>query len=263
MKRLVRKLIAILSYLGLIIGVFVFLGAAIDYHDNIICKGFSISIDHGKGNFFIERKDIEALLFDDPEYSGLLGEAIKNIDFSKIELLLEDNCFIDNAEIYANALGKVKIDIKQREPIVRVINNRGVSYYIDKNGEKMPISTKFTARLMVATGKISDNGLCEGKIEHTIVKKIFKLAKFINSDPFWLAQIEQLNINEAGSFELIPKVGNHYILFGDIDDMEMKFRKLMTFYKEILKSVGWNQYREINLKYKGQIVCSKTLSIDN
>jgi len=110
MKHLFKKLITILSYLGLIIGVFVFLGAAIHYHDNIICKGFSIDIDHGKDNFFIEQQDIETLLFVHKQQGDmpclLLGETIKNVDFSKIELLLEDNCFIDNAEIYVNALGK-------------------------------------------------------------------------------------------------------------------------------------------------------------
>ena len=58
-------------------------------------------------------------------------------------------------------------------------------------------------------------------------------------------------------FELVPKVGNHKIVFGGIDNLESKFEKLMIFYKKGLSKTGWNEYSEINLKFKNQVVCTK------
>jgi len=45
------------------------------------------------------------------------------------------------------------------------------------------------------------------------------------------------------------------ILFGPMDEIEEKFKKLKLFYKEVLPKKGWNTYSSINLKYKNQIVC--------
>ena len=89
------------------------------------------------------------------------------------------------------------------------------------------------------------------------LKNIFALAKFISDDKLWNSQIEQVYINRAGEFELVPRVGPHLILLGDIDDYAGKFEKLEIFYKEGLNNVGWNHYSKINLKFKDQIVCTK------
>jgi len=69
--------------------------------------------------------------------------------------------------------------------------------------------------------------------------------------------IEQLYINKKSEFELIPKIGNHTILFGDIKEMKDKFEKLIAFYKQGISKSGWNKYKTINLKFKNQVVCTK------
>ncbi len=56
---------------------------------------------------------------------------------------------------------------------------------------------------------------------------------------------------------MIPKLGNHIIKFGRVEEMDAKFHKLMIFYKEVLKNFDAEDYRIINLKFKDQIVCTK------
>ena len=58
-------------------------------------------------------------------------------------------------------------------------------------------------------------------------------------------------------FEIIPVVGNHSILLGDVNDLKEKFDKLKIFYRESLNHTGWNQYSKINLKYENEVYCSK------
>ncbi|MEO8088452.1 MAG: cell division protein FtsQ, partial [Bacteroidota bacterium] len=67
----------------------------------------------------------------------------------------------------------------------------------------------------------------------------------------------QIFVDAAGDMELIPRVGNQTILFGDEKQMEEKFNKLYTFYKKGLSKTGWNQYKTINVTFKDQVVCSK------
>ena len=64
-------------------------------------------------------------------------------------------------------------------------------------------------------------------------------------------------MNEEKEFELIPSVGNHSVLIGDVNDLGEKFSKLKIFYREGLNHTGWSQYSEINLKYRNEVYCTK------
>jgi cell division protein FtsQ len=86
---------------------------------------------------------------------------------------------------------------------------------------------------------------------------LYKIASYVDKHEFWKAQIEQIFVTRDNEFILIPKVGNHIILFGSAEEVDEKFEKLFVFYKEGLNRVGWNKYSSINIKYKGQVICKK------
>ena len=91
-----------------------------------------------------------------------------------------------------------------------------------------------------------------------MLDELYAMANYINADKFWKSQIQQIYINDEKDMELVPLVGNHKIIFGDTANMDVKFKKLMTFYTQGLSYTGWwNKYSSINLKYKNQIVCTK------
>jgi cell division protein FtsQ len=83
------------------------------------------------------------------------------------------------------------------------------------------------------------------------------MASYITRDKFLKAQIEQVFVEPNGEFELIPRVGNHIIIFGGPDNMEDKFDRLFVFYRNGLSRIGWTRYNVINIKYRNQVVCSK------
>ena len=89
------------------------------------------------------------------------------------------------------------------------------------------------------------------------MRDIYKMALFIEEDPFWKAQVEQIWVDKDGEYKLTPRVGSHAIILGDADDLEGKFRKLYALYTHALNNLGWNRYTQINLKYKNQIVCTR------
>ena len=83
------------------------------------------------------------------------------------------------------------------------------------------------------------------------------MSRIINNDPFLKSQIVQIHINNNGYFELIPRIGNHKILFGSSDNMEKKFKKIKLFYTEGPSPKELNLYDTLNVMFNDQIVCSK------
>ena len=72
--------------------------------------------------------------------------------------------------------------------------------------------------------------------------------------------IGQIHLQKNGDFVLIPLLGDQKIIFGAAPTPELvqdKFERLKHFYKEALPHEGWNKYKEISVKYEGQIVCRK------
>jgi cell division protein FtsQ len=137
---------------------------------------------------------------------------------------------------------------------------------LDEEGFQMPVSEKYSPRVLVFTGNIYDPSteLSARELDLSpeldkmyMADEIFKLAKFIKDDEFWSAQIQQVNVNSKSEFELIPTVGDHRVMFGNLENMEGKFNKLFVFYKEGLNNTDWEKYDTINVKFKHQIICTK------
>jgi cell division protein FtsQ len=218
------------------------------------CKKVEIILPGNQ--YFIEREEVDQLLNDN---NGLLvGRRLANINIQKLEDRLIANPFVECAKVYMDMDGVLHADIKQRQPVLRVLNYTGQDFYIDKNGLKIPLSDHFTARVLVANGAIleSFNNKID-TLQTKIAKDLFAVASYIEQDKLWSEQIVQIYINNENDMELVPRVGTQKIIFGNANDLESKFKNLMVFYKKAIPLVGWEAYSTINLKFKGQIVCVK------
>jgi cell division protein FtsQ len=225
------------------------------YHRQIQAEP-RIQIDYGQGNFFISQTDIRAIV--QKTVSGPLNDyGIGELDLETLEKNIRQNPYVKEAEVYTDIHGLLSIHVLQREPLLRVINRNGVSYYIDNMGGKIPITTKFTSRVIVVSGDLEDNGQVEGEIENEHLKGIFQLAKMIHNDHFLNALIDQIYINDKNRVELIPKIGRFTILLGNLSGLDEKLKRLNVFYKKGMKKVDWTKYKTIDIRFKNQIVCKK------
>jgi len=205
---------------------------------------------------FIEREEIDAILKEDQ--GVLLGRNLENINIHKIEKKLQSNPYIGFAKVYVDMDGVLHIEVKQRQPILRILNENGQDFYIDNDGLKMPISSNFTANVLVATGHITEVfGSRVDSLHTQLARDLYKTAQYIKKDTLWDSQIEQIVVDQKNDIELIPRVGNQRIILGDADSLEKKMKNLLLFYKKAMPQVGWDTYRTINIKYTNQIVCEK------
>jgi cell division protein FtsQ len=205
---------------------------------------------------FIEREEIDAILKEDQ--GVLLGRNLENINIHKIEKKLQSNPYIGFAKVYVDMDGVLHIEVKQRQPILRILNENGQDFYIDNDGLKMPISSNFTANVLVATGHISEVFGSRVDTLHTqLARDLYKTAQYIKKDTLWDSQIEQIVVDQKNDIELIPRVGNQRIILGNADSLEKKMKNLLLFYKKAMPQVGWDTYKTISIKYTNQIVCEK------
>lgn len=59
------------------------------------------------------------------------------------------------------------------------------------------------------------------------------------------------------NIELVPRVGDHLVYLGRLDNFEQKLKRLKVFYEKGLNQVGWNKYSRINVEFSNQIICTK------
>lgn len=207
---------------------------------------------------FIEREEIDAIL--KQSQGNLVGKTLEDINTHEIERTIQANPYIAFAKVYADMDGVIHIQIRQRQPVLRIINAGGQDYYIDKDGLKMPMSPNFTANVLVATGDILEG--FGGKVDTLmtpLVADLYKAALFFKQDTLWDAQIEQMFVNSKRDIELIPRVGNQRIILGNADSLAVKMSNLLAFYKQAMPQVGWDAYKTINVKYINQVICEKNV----
>lgn len=212
-----------------------------------LCKTIDIAVNDSSKAGFITTGEVERILRQHNLYP--IDKRMDFIDTYKIEKTLLTNPFVLKVNCYKTAGDKVRIDVQQRLPLLRVITDKGESYFIDRNGKIMP-RMHYAADLVIATGNIS---------KKYAQKHLFALGKLLQNDAFLDNQIEQICVDSVGHIELIPRVGDHIIYIGAPIALEKKFSHLKTFYKKVLSEVGWNKYSVINLEYTNQIICKKKL----
>ena len=227
-----------------------------------------ITVNGTGENQFVDEGDVKE--FFNERQDKLLNAEVKDININALEKALNSHPAVENADLSVDVNGDIRIDVVQRTPLVRVLTMGGESYYIDTQSKLMPLSDKYTARVLVVNGYVHEpysrrymfsvNEIAKNEIfkEVSMLDDIYEMAGYITKDTVLNNLIQQLSINQDKEFEMYPSIGNHKIIFGDATDIAGKFEKLKLFYKEGLnKTDNWNKYTTINLKYRNQVVCTK------
>jgi cell division protein FtsQ len=216
-----------------------------DARQNALCKNLAITLQNGGNMHFISEATITATL----KQAGLypVGQRMNAINTDRIEKELLRNEILERVNAYKTPSGILRVDVKQKTPILRVTGSGG-DYYIDSRGGTMPASWRYAAHVPVAGGYVR---------KELATTELYKFALFLQEDDFWGNQIEQIYIHPDREVELSPRVGEHRIILGTMDNFREKLDNLRLFYEQAIPKTGWEKYRIINLKFKNQIVCTK------
>lgn len=248
---MVLKLLKLTGFLLLIIFIIGTLAFTSIESKNIMCT--DIQVVFNKNDVINIEKDRLVRLVKSAD-NKVLSKTLNEINAEIIEEEIEKLPAILKADVYklmVNENGTYKgtlvVKIKHREPVLRVITSSG-SYYLDKYGMKIPLSTNYATNVMVASGSIS---------EGFAVEQLLPFVLYVEDNDFWKAQIQQIYVEEDGDVLLSPLVGGHIIELGDLNNYRWKLHVMNAFYKQVLANNNWDKYETVSLKYNNQVVAKK------
>ncbi|MBR7157434.1 MAG: hypothetical protein IKD16_03460 [Bacteroidales bacterium] len=255
----------ILTYTGwgllvAILGAYFFCAekASRKFGGNEVCKSIKVTLLDSAQNKFVAKSEVIDII---ENYTGtVIGKKREEINLANIEQLLDKRSAIRESQVSIDRNGVMAVDITQRRPLLRIETANG-GFYIDETAYIFPLVESFTSYVPIVTGHIPllINPEHRGQIVEDPAKwidKIIEFGLFLNENPFWDAMVEQIYIEKNGDVILSPKVGEFEINLGDLENLDSKFSRLLTFYKNIAPYEGWEKYRAVSLKYKDQIICS-------
>jgi len=254
MVKTIFKVIGLILILGYLLAASFIYGF---WRDEPRYRGIKIVVDYPNDEArFVTQESIKQLILSKPNFKckGLTYDEVNTLELS--QYIEEHNRLVRHARCYHTPDSLLRIDIEQRNPIARVKSSLSVKddkgkpmqdFFIDRDGEMMPAQLGNAIRLPLFTGHIKKDN----------VEDIHDFAIFLRKDDFWWENCTQVYFRENGDVELIPRIGDHHILLGSLDDYEKKLSHVREFYDRVLPQVGWNAYRTINVKFNGQVVGEK------
>jgi len=229
--------------------------AASRQQNNKSVKGMEVHLNDENEFSFLQKKDIETLLFRNRRIN-LTQTAIAELDLKLMEEVARTNPWVAKADIFVDNRQILQVNILQREPVARIFDINGNSYYMDSMLNTMPASQGYTFPAPVFTNvPVFRND----SVKINLFEKIAYLSKVIGADSFWNAQITQVEVQPDQSFVLTPLFGNQKILVGDTVNIRGKLEHLFAFYKNVSGKVGWDKYEVLDIRYKNQIVASPSI----
>lgn len=198
----------------------------------------------GEDNLFITHETVSKLLI---QNQGTVKNVPKEtLDLNLLESALNSNPMIKTAQVYVSVDGDLTAEIEQKKPIARVRNSE--SFYIDEEGGYMPLSTNYTARVPIVTGKVEKNNL----------KSVFKMAQKITEDDFLKKYVTQIHQHQDSRISLRLRQVDFEVFVGDLNNLDKKINNLKAFYIKATKDKILNNYSIVNLQFDSQVVCTKS-----
>ena len=198
----------------------------------------------GENTLFLKEEMVNKLLIEKNQDLKTINKV--DLDLKKLELSINKQQMIQKADVFVSVDGVLKAVVEQKTPVGRVFDETG-SFYIDYEGNKMPLSDNYTARVPLLSGEIAV----------AKKKKLSEVLRMINEDEFLKKNIIGVEVLPNGSLVMANRNYDFQIDFGRTINIEKKFKNYKAFFQKGVSDSTLNKYKRINLKFTKQVVCIK------
>ena len=198
----------------------------------------------GDNDPFVKQETVNKLLIQNNKEASSIQKV--NLDLNTLETNLNAQEMIEKSDVYVSIDGVLKAVVKQKTPIARVFDNGG-SFYIDYEGNRMPLSANFTARVPLVSGGINKNNN----------EDLARLFRVIYDDAFLKKNIIGIEIMPNGSLKMHNRNFDYQIDFGKVINVERKFKNYKAFFQKAVLDSSLYKYKKIDLRFTEQVVCTK------
>lgn len=197
----------------------------------------------GDQNLYITQGAVNKLLIQ--KFGSLENVPKEKLALNTIEKAIKANKMVKNAQVFLSVNGILESKIVQRKPIGRVEGE--AQFYLDEDGERMPLSVSHSARVPIITGKITGKSL----------EDAYKILDYINTDDFLRKNVIGIHVEDEGRYQLRFRTEQFTVNLGGVENLEEKFNKFKAFYAKANMDDTLDNYDIVSLEFNNQVVCSK------
>lgn len=168
----------------------------------------------------------------------------RGLNLREIEQTLNQNAWVEDAQSFVFIDGGIGVLVTSKLPIVRIEGDS--SYYLDASGAPFPLSKNQSVVVPIFYGNPTT------KQRLLLVDAVQQVAQ----DSFMSGHVVSYEwLPEGLSIE--PRQEDYQIVLGMPNQLEQKFNKYKAFYAKMRDSAVLKTYKQVNLSFHGQVVCSK------
>lgn len=198
----------------------------------------------GNEKLFVTHETVNKLLIENNKDASAIRKV--TLDLNSLEKSINNHEMIEESEVFVSVDGTLKAVVKQKTPVARIVSSHD-SYYLDYKGSKMPLSEIHSARVPLLIGSVSEEN-------RLLINDLFR---YIHDDEFLRKNIIGVEILPSGSLKMKNRNYDFIIDFGKITNIDEKFRNYEAFFQKAVQDKTIEKYKNINLKFTQQVVCSK------
>ena len=209
-----------------------------------LCNGVEITVNDTARLRFVMPREVARDIY--PLIKNAKGKPLKDIDLDKIERALCESDKIERAVVSVGTDNVVHILVDPMEPLARIFDSHGHSYYINK---RITATARYFVDVPVVQGDFPDTAFTP--------RHLLPLLDYIQNDSLWNRMITMVKVDSPRDIILVPNIRGQVINFGPPDNFDSKFARLRDMYTDILPARGWNYYDTLCVKWTGQVVATR------
>lgn len=211
-----------------------------------VCTVLKYDISDFDKRLYLSEDELSSMLRAQNAYP--VGKSLSHISTQRIEDVVRSNPMVRTAECFVNPKGELCISLTQRNPLLKVITADD-SYIIDTDRKRMPVRAAINDPVLVVIGRVG---------ERMASADIADFAEWLYANSYWQQRIKYMEVRTTHYVRLLPVDPQaEIIVLGDLENYAGKLHKLKIYYENSTQEVRDKQYKELDLRFKGQIVGRK------
>jgi cell division protein FtsQ len=191
---------------------------------------------------FIALDSVNKLLIQNKEPLSSIPK--ETLVLKEMEARLVQHPMVYQAQVFISIDGEIGAKIQTKKPIGRVLGTPG--FYIDEQGQPMPLSNLYTARVPIVTGEV---------LLH--LEALKELLLTLRQDDFLDPMVTEVAVDAQGNCQLRLRQETYKLLVGPVINVSEKLRNFKAFYQNMQKQQEQKQFKKIDLRFNNQVVATE------
>lgn len=209
------------------------------------CEALDYTIVDSDKRRYVTEAELDAML----KNAGLypVGYHINRLSLHRIEQTIIHHPMVRTAECFITPRNEMRIYLSQRVPLLRVQTASDV-YFIDTDRRVMEARETVKDSVLVAKGAIG---------VQMATTQLTDFAIWLQRHEYWRKKVDYIRVQTPQMVTLCLKGEQPRVVLGSLSNYEQKLAKLRTFLDNRDEQIQAIPYKELDVRFKGQVIGRK------